>query len=113
MNISTLTKAAGVSVGLLVSLLISAASAETYSGTHACSGATTVAGKTVRPQFPNGRGAMVTVQTGSKTTCRTCPVVTEVTTNALANGRGASKRTTVVQTGAEHTCTGCASTAKL
>lgn len=109
MNTSILSKIAGL--GLLASSLFASSALATDSA-PACTGATTLAVHAMRPQLPNGRGAMVRVQTGTKTVCHTCPVVAVVRTNAWANGRGPTKTTTVAQTGVEHTCTSCSTTAE-
>lgn len=81
--------------------------------THTCAGAAVVPVMAMKPALPNGRGPLVAVQTGTKTVCHLCPVVTEVTSNSLPNGRGQVVRTSVTKTGVEHTCTNCESFTKL
>lgn len=127
---------AGLSLGLLASVLLSSsalagpgpqywqnvgrtnASATTQTkpaatAAHLCAGAETVAVTTMKPALPNGRGPLVEVQTGTKTVCHMCPVTTTVRTNSLPNGRGTWTTTEVTKTGVEHTCTSCTTVASL
>ena len=76
-----------------------------------CAGSEVVAVTVMKPSWPNGRGPLTEVQTGTKTVCRMCPVTTVVTTNAWPNGRGPTTRTEVTKTGVEHNCINCAAVA--
>ena len=137
MNASFLSKAAAMSTGLLVSILLTgnasagpgpqywqqqeklraesaakAADAERAQALmHRCSGAQTVADTVMKSSWHNGRGPLTEVQIGTKTVCHMCPVTTVVTKNAWPNGRGPTTRTEVTQTGVEHTCTNCSAVA--
>ena len=131
MKTSFISKAAGATLGLLFSVLIStnavagpgpqfwqsvgkakAPAAEqakpSVVATHACAGAAVVAVTEMKPTLPNGRGPLVAVQAGTKTVCHMCPVTATVTTNDWPSHRGPLTTTATTKTGVEHTCSNCA-----
>lgn len=129
MKTSLITKAAGLSLGLLVSVLLTSSAhagpgaqywqslgkakdaTPVVAATHACPGSQVVAVTTMQPAWSNGRGPLTEVQIGTETVCHMCPVTT-VATTGWANGRGPATKTEVVQPGAAHHCaSGCTATA--
>lgn len=78
-----------------------------------CSGSKTVPVTSMKPQLPNGKGAMVATQVGTKRICQICPVSTKVVTNAWPNHKGPTLTVETMNAGSIHDCSaGCGLVAK-
>jgi hypothetical protein len=130
MNTTSLLKPAGLSLGLLFAALLSSTAvagsgpqywaaqgkpkavknADAATSVKLCAGAEILPVMAMKPAMPNGKGAMVPVQVGTKTVCHMCPVTTITTRSSLPNGKGMPVTTEETKVGAEHNCAKCTGT---
>ena len=132
MKTSIISKAAGVTLSLLFSAVIStnavagpgpqfwaqqtaaakaraegAKQVNTPAPVQVCADAKVVPDTIMKPMMANGKGPLGPVQIGTKTVCHICPVTTTVTRNSLPNGKGVPTTFQVTKTGVEHNCAKC------
>ncbi len=78
-----------------------------------CPGSEIVSITRMKPSLPNGRGALVAVQIGTKRVCHMCRVSTVTAVKAWPSHRGPLTNVQTTEVGPAHNCTaGCASSAK-
>jgi hypothetical protein len=78
-----------------------------------CAGSEMVPVTTMKPALPNGRGALVAVQTGTERVCHLCSLSTLTVTHAWPNHRGPQTTLETTNVGGAHRCTsGCTFSAK-
>lgn len=95
-------------------VVVAAPATTTPVAAHACAGAAVVPVISMKPAWPNGRGPLIAVQTGTKTVCHVCATTTVVTTNDWPSHRGPLvQKAEIMKAGETHVCTtGCAPLSK-